>query len=452
MDFKKWLPLFIILIFGLGIRLTLLNSESMWIDEVTTIYHAKSSFIGNIKWTTTDPNVPLYSIILWFWIRIFGISATAVRLLSVLFGLLSIIFIYCLGSKLFSRRVGLYAAAFLSISPFHIMYSQDARSYALFCFLSILSTYFYFSLFEKKPKKIHYIISTILLLYTHSFGFFVVIIQNIFFKIIYPKKKIISWIKLQLLLLLAFSPWISVFMYQIKYIQSYFWLAKPTIHDFLFGFFEIASNRVFFILSLIVIVYLIVNYRDKKNGYLFSLYLVPPVVTFLFSIIKTPLFLTRYFIFILPPYLLLTGLAVSKFKRTAQIILIVGFLFLQATTLFYIFTMEEKPDWRDLAIFLKANAKQDELIFVSPSYQIEPFVYYYDKDCFNENLYHCSKAYYGIDSSQDLKNYNLQNPVWYVQSEIQGKYPSDSTLQKMSITKKNITRYDFNKLRLFYLS
>ncbi|MCL5882505.1 MAG: glycosyltransferase family 39 protein [Actinobacteria bacterium] len=51
-------------------------------------------------------------------------------------------FVYLLGKELFSRRIGLRAAAFTAFSPFLIWCSRDATDYSLLISLATLSTYF----------------------------------------------------------------------------------------------------------------------------------------------------------------------------------------------------------------------------------------------------------------------------------------------------------------------
>lgn len=59
-------------------------------------------------------------------IKIFGLNEFGVRLTSVMFGVLTVFFTYLLARELFNRRVGLWAALFLAISPWHIQFSRIA--------------------------------------------------------------------------------------------------------------------------------------------------------------------------------------------------------------------------------------------------------------------------------------------------------------------------------------
>lgn len=59
-------------------------------------------------------------------IKVFGLNAWGVRLPSALSGILAVWLTYLIGSKLYSRRVGLWAALFLTISPWHLMLTRPA--------------------------------------------------------------------------------------------------------------------------------------------------------------------------------------------------------------------------------------------------------------------------------------------------------------------------------------
>jgi len=61
---------------------------------------------------------------------VFGTTKSAVKLLSVLFGVLAIPMIYVVGRQLFNKGVGLVAAFILALSSFNIYYSQETRMYS----------------------------------------------------------------------------------------------------------------------------------------------------------------------------------------------------------------------------------------------------------------------------------------------------------------------------------
>ena len=115
--------------------------------------------------------------------QLFPNSDFALRIPSVIFGLTSVYLLFILGRRLFNTKVGLIASFMLAISPFHIWYSQELRSYSLLMLLTTISVYYFWLGLHKNKKKywIGYLISTLAALYTHSYFRSVVIVQNIYY-------------------------------------------------------------------------------------------------------------------------------------------------------------------------------------------------------------------------------------------------------------------------------
>ena len=88
-----------------------------------------------------EPHPPGYYFLMFGWTKLFGTTVFALRLPSVIFGLLSIFLIFQIGRELFNDRIGLIGAALLAFSGHHIYWSQTARMYAMTCFLGLLATF-----------------------------------------------------------------------------------------------------------------------------------------------------------------------------------------------------------------------------------------------------------------------------------------------------------------------
>lgn len=133
------LVLAMIVFAGLLVRAFRLGHQSLWTDEVLT----SLSSTGSLSWIVTQKAIntnipPLYYVIVHFFLTL-GRSEEMLRLPSVLFGAASIALLYFCIEPLLGRRVALLSAGLLALSPFHVWYSQEARPYALFLFLSLVS-------------------------------------------------------------------------------------------------------------------------------------------------------------------------------------------------------------------------------------------------------------------------------------------------------------------------
>jgi|GEM_PF-4364568 len=91
---------------------------------------------------TSDPqHPPVYYLAEWQWQRWFGDSVHARRILSAIFGTLAIGAVFWLSFELFSSASFAWlSAAIVAVSPFQVIYSQQAREFSLFALVSVLSS------------------------------------------------------------------------------------------------------------------------------------------------------------------------------------------------------------------------------------------------------------------------------------------------------------------------
>jgi mannosyltransferase len=137
-------PLIGILAFALILRLVSLADHSLWYDEAFSVLFAQSDVNTMLSGTVSTVEHPLlYYLTLKIWMTIFGASAFAVRLWSVITGVATIGIIYLIGRDLFSQQTGLAAAFITAIAPFHLQYSQETRMYSLLALLLMGATWCY---------------------------------------------------------------------------------------------------------------------------------------------------------------------------------------------------------------------------------------------------------------------------------------------------------------------
>lgn len=189
---KFILILLLILLVGGFLRLYNLGTESLWLDEISRIEFAEHSPSYIIQEAIGEENQPpLYFFILHFWILLFGSSEIAARFPSVIFGIISVFLIYKIGYKLFSQKIGLISSFLLSVSTFHIFHSQEANPYSLYLFLTLLSFYFFIQILRENRNLnyIGYLLTNILLCFSHLFGFIVIVAQIFYFALFWKKNK-----------------------------------------------------------------------------------------------------------------------------------------------------------------------------------------------------------------------------------------------------------------------
>lgn len=123
----------IICLLALVIRSVGLTTQSATMDEAVELEIAAMPISGIVHEANSFP--PLYHLLLKSWLGVFD-GLFAARAFSVLLGVASIVVLYAMAADFANHRTGLFCIAIASISPLHVFYSQEARSYMLYFFLA----------------------------------------------------------------------------------------------------------------------------------------------------------------------------------------------------------------------------------------------------------------------------------------------------------------------------
>jgi hypothetical protein len=109
---------------GVALRLFRLTDESIWLDEGIAYHHATTLTARELLFwlSQRDPNPPLYFFSLHGWTVLAGTPEAVFRLPSVAAGAAAVPLLYLMEARPYSKRVGVLAAAFLSLIRFHIQY------------------------------------------------------------------------------------------------------------------------------------------------------------------------------------------------------------------------------------------------------------------------------------------------------------------------------------------
>ena len=121
-----------ILVVAAVLRLSALDAQSLWLDELASWQQASAPGLREvIARVRSDVHPPLFAILLHFAIGALGDSESALRLPSALAGIAAVYAIFRVGEQLWSVREGLLAAALLAVSWTPVQYAQEARAYSL---------------------------------------------------------------------------------------------------------------------------------------------------------------------------------------------------------------------------------------------------------------------------------------------------------------------------------
>lgn len=450
------ITLSLILLLSLILRIYKLDAEDLWVDEIFSINLANNNIYGIITGSLKDTNPPLYYIILHYWSSLFGNGEFISRVPSVIFGIISIYVIYKTGRLIFNKEIGLISAFILSVSLFHIRYSQEVRSYSLLVLFVLLSNYYYFHILKdnkiinkqmEKSKKwviidsnnIVYIISTVVVLYIHFYGLFYVIFQNIYHLLVY-RKYIKNWIILQGSILLLFIPWLPFVLSQTTRIvdKGMPIIGNPTLEKFYRTMVVFSGNDSVLYIFLLIGIYGTIHAlrlyflnKNKKEGkreikiseYIFLLgwLLIPIIISIVISYFITPIYVDRYVIASLPALILIFSVLINNFRKTI-IVLVVLILFIIPTisdaTRYY--DKPQKEEWRKAVNYIEEYKKDGDFIIIFPEFRGLPFAYYYETSGSNDDF----KATNNVTEIENIVKGHKR--VWYVTTIIRRDLKKDA--------------------------
>ncbi len=128
---------------GIDANMTPELTLNVSIDNTFTQQELRSqrTFNNVVSATIADSgNAAAYNVMLFWWASLFGDSNFALRLLSVVFGVLTVILGYYFCRQLFNERTANIAAALLCFHPILVEYGQLARAYVPASFMILLAT------------------------------------------------------------------------------------------------------------------------------------------------------------------------------------------------------------------------------------------------------------------------------------------------------------------------
>lgn len=182
---SRYKPLLLAMILaGFALRLYRLGADSLWYDETVSAFLASESVPDLVAHTARDIHPPGYYLLLHFWTFAAGHTEFALAFFSLIFGLLIIPLTYRLARLLANNSVAMWAALLVTVSPYHLWYSQEVRMYTLGAALGLCAAYCGLRALTTPAKRrwwLGYLIAAVLGLYTlYYFVFFLIAINALF--------------------------------------------------------------------------------------------------------------------------------------------------------------------------------------------------------------------------------------------------------------------------------
>jgi uncharacterized membrane protein len=224
-----------IVLAGTSLRFTNIGAKELWYDEAFTARVLSYSYTDIVLFAKTL-HPPLYYILLKAWTGLFGTSELALRAPSAIVGVLTIPLAYWLVSTVTStKKRALWAALVVAVNPFLITYSQEARSYALLAFLTVLATLVALQAMRTKKYLAFAAVLPVLFL-THYVALFGIV--ALIALVVYDNKKAAVYL---LPLVIVAAAWLPILVGNLTakepdWIPRYSWIRVPqSLHAFLLG-------------------------------------------------------------------------------------------------------------------------------------------------------------------------------------------------------------------------
>jgi mannosyltransferase len=409
-----------ILLLSLAARLYGIATESIWLDEATSLMLARMSVPALVQWTASDIHPPLYYILLHYWILL-GQSEAALRGLSALAGVLNVWVIYGLGRTLFDRRTGLYAALLLALAPYHIWYAQEARMYAWVTTFASTSLLLALLAWRRGCWWVWgaYVLVTTAALYTHYYAVFGILIENLFFLYLWMRRRVHArlfwaWVASQVAVFVLFLPWFPIFLLPIT-VGGGGWVAiglgRPSLSVLAQTavLYMVGTGRALYPALLRRAGYLLFvgaflfgllpqgfgarllrrrlapqgdvapqRYDENEAAAFCLVYLVLPLgLAWSASQVFKPMFSIRYMLPFMIPFILLVARGIRNLPwRALQAIALAALVVVMGFGIVAQVKLTDKPDWRTWSAQVIARSQPGDIVLFMPGWHARAFDYY----------------------------------------------------------------------------
>lgn len=395
----------VLLVVALGVLLRLyrIGAQPLWVDEASSLRFARGSLAQLWSWSTlVDPgNPPLYYSLLHGWL-VLGDSEASLRLLSALFGVLTIPLVYAVGRTIRDHRLGIVSALLFAISPFQVWYSQEARAYSLLTFGATLAMCSVAYLLRHPERSVGvrgagwawlaYVVGTAIALLAHDTAVFLPIGANVLMLGSWwargrdQRGFLRTWLVAQLAVLCLWGSWLPAYLQQVIHGESYSWIPRPTLGSALSGAYTIyggVTRATPYQGEALVVLVLgglgLWTWRHDRRWIAFALAfgLAAPLGELIVSVWR-PIFLTQTLIWAAVPVSVTIAAGVLSlrprvFVGTALVVLVA----LSGLGLRSYYFLHDKEAWDQAAAYVDQRLQHGDAIVFSVGFLEIPFDYYY---------------------------------------------------------------------------
>jgi mannosyltransferase len=375
------------LAFALG--MIRIGHKSLWFDEAVSAYFAGRPLRALLPVITgSDPNMALYYVLLNLWRRVFGSGEVALRSLSALAGAVAVAAVYTLGTRLFGKRTGTFAALLLALNPFMIEYAQMARGYTLVACMVTISCWLFVIELERPTlgTRVAYVLVSALAVYVHYFAALVLLAQLVMLVALrhrYPMNRP----RLTVLVVVVLVCLPAVMFARAGGTARISWIPPLSLLSVRIALVKLAGRSLLAVVNGVAVAWAVYRLavRARSSGHterewrleFITVWLaVPFIVAFVVSFWR-PLFMAQYLIVCLPAFCLITGTALARIAPARRgTILLAVCAALSVPRLVSNYRVDGEEDWRGAERYVASQSHGDERVTFYPDWSGMPFDYY----------------------------------------------------------------------------
>ncbi|MBN1169120.1 glycosyltransferase family 39 protein [Candidatus Woesebacteria bacterium] len=358
-------------------------NQSIWGDEGFSAILSMKSLPQIIKIIATDTSPPLWNITEWIVFNTLGTDEVYIRGLSFLYFILTVFFVYKIGTLFYSKKTGFIVALLTFLNPFFFMYAFEGRMYSIMALGVTASMYFFLKIYYRPKEislltKIGYVFFTLWALYSHHFAFFAVFVQGLWWiKEMLFGKRITSKkvFKLFLITAIGYLPWLIPLYNQTKMVGGGFWLGTPdadALTNLISEYLALGNRSLSYTIPLLgvkfydIVLYLVIttlairkwHRQIEKNIFLLLWFLGPILITYGVSQFFQSIFYNRYLLYTIPGAMIILGSGRRKYISTIPLFLtIVSFFVIDL----HYFTHPKKLPFRQLGEYVSQTRQEGDI-------------------------------------------------------------------------------------------
>ena len=439
--------LLVLVLFQAVLCFAVVGAFPISLDEPFSIYHSQFPIGELLEEVSKGNNSPLHFVLLHGWIKVFGTSAIAVRSLSILVSLITLVVLFKLSRKFFNLQWSSIVVLLFVFSRLDHYVAMEARMYGCLTLFFVLILYDLFRLiFEDKRVFIQLGVWNALLLYTHYLGGVIILMECLIFLAYFKRLNKSKWgqaIGSFCIGGVLFVPGIAVFLNRASdFNASGTWVPDVVVADLWTNLVKLLNNQ--FTLIVVVVFLTVAIYLQRSKGQVekkvtainfpLAWFLGTYFLIYLLSLLVQPIFFIKYLQFLTIPLIIaLVGIwsqtKLDQKRRWLFFLVVVPFAL----------SFKPVPDINrntdELVAFVRSEIGQGGKVYYCPPHYGLTLAYHYDRvifeDYYNTGMRMLNAGFIPVYSHEDV--FLEQGKLIFIDFDSKLLYPNNGILSKLDL-------------------